>query len=97
MVLHRPIEGLIRLISDFQDNFRLADVPPGRHELQFWEEHCTSPGLKSVSRPIMVREESFAAGTIRLQQSADQVSAHLNKYRRPFDPQVFSSPIYLKP
>jgi hypothetical protein len=45
----------------------------------------------------MVREESFAAGTIRLQQSADQVSAHLNKYGRPYDPQVFSSPIYLKP
>ena len=75
----------------------MADVPPGRYELQFWEEHCTPPGLKSVSRPIMVREESLAAGTIRLQQSADQVSARLHEYGRPYDPQVFSSPIYLKP
>jgi len=77
--------------------FRLANVPPGQYQLELWEEHCAPQTLKSLSRPVSVGPDTVPLASVHLQQSADAVTAHLNKYGQPYDPQVFSSPLYLQP
>jgi hypothetical protein len=65
--------------------------------LNFWEEHCAPQTLKELSRQVTVGERAASLGSIHLQQSDEPVTAHLNKYGKQYDPEVFSSPLYVQP
>jgi len=84
-------------VSDTRGEITIPQVPPGRYQLNLWEEHCSTRTLKELSRQVTVDEDALSLGNIPLQESDAPVSAHLNKYGKQYDPQVFSSPIYLEP
>lgn len=65
--------------------------------MNFWEEHCSPQTLNELSRQITVAEDATPLGVIQLQESQEPVTAHLNKYGKQYDPEVFSSPLYMQP
>jgi hypothetical protein len=84
-------------VTDARGEIAIPHVPPGRYQLNFWEEHCSAKTLKELSRQVTVGEDAMSLGSIHLQESVEPVTAHLNKYGKPYDPQVFSSPLYVQP
>jgi plastocyanin len=84
-------------VSAVGGNFAIPDVPPGRYQLNLWEEHCSPETLKELSRQVKVDERSTSLGGIHLRESEEPVTAHLNKYGTQYDPQVFTSPVYVQP
>jgi len=84
-------------VSDARGEVAIPEVPPGRYQLNLWEEHCAAQALAEISRQVTVSDESMALGSIHLQQSSAPVTAHLNKYGKQYDPQVYSTPLYVQP
>jgi hypothetical protein len=84
-------------VSDARGEISILHVPPGRYQLNLWEEHCSPKILEEVSRQITVGEGSESFGNILLHESTEPATAHLNKYGKQYDPEVFSSPIYVQP
>jgi plastocyanin len=84
-------------VSDARGEMAIAHVPPGRYQLNLWEEHCAPQTLTELSRQITVGEAATSLGRIHLQESREPVAAHLNKYGKQYDPEVFSGPVYLQP
>jgi hypothetical protein len=84
-------------VSDARGEITIPHVPPGRFQLNFWEEHCAPKTLKELSRQVTVGEDAMSLGSIHLQGSDEPVTAHLNKYGKQYDPEVFSSPLYVQP
>jgi len=84
-------------VSDARGEIAIPHVPPGRYQLNFWEEHCAPQTLKELSRQVTVGEDATSLGSIHLQESDEPVTAHLNKYGKQYDPEVFSSPLYVQP
>jgi len=84
-------------VSDARGEISIPHVPPGRYQLKFWEEHCSPKTLNELSRQITVGEDAASLGSIHLQESEEPVTAHLNKYGKQYDPEVFSSPLYMQP
>jgi plastocyanin len=85
------------VVSDARGEIAIPQVPPGRYQLNFWEEHCAPQILKELSRQVTVGEDATSLGSIHLQESNEPVTAHVNKYGKPYDPGVFSSPLYVQP
>jgi hypothetical protein len=84
-------------LSDATGQFAIGDVPPGRYQLDLWEEHSSPQTLTALSRQVTVEEAVTSLTSIHIQESDEPVTAHLNKYGRQYDPQVFSSPLYVQP
>jgi len=84
-------------VSDARGEFTIPQVPAGRYQLNAWEEQCSPQTLKELSRQVTVGEGAMSLSTIHLQESEEPVTAHLNKYGKQYDPQVFSSPVYVQP
>jgi hypothetical protein len=83
--------------SDARGEISFPQVPPGRYQVSFWEEHCAPRTLEELSRQVTVGDDAVTLGRIHLQESEEPVTAHLNKYGKAYDPEVFSTPLYLKP
>ena len=84
-------------VSNGLGEILIPHVPPGRYQLNLWEEHCTPQTLKELSRQVTVVEPTTDLGGVHLEESKELVMVHLNKYGKPYDPQVFSSPLYVQP
>jgi plastocyanin len=84
-------------VSDARGELSIPQVPPGRYQMNFWEEHCSAKSLGELSRQITVGENALSLESIHLQESDEAVTAHLNKYGKQYDPEVFSSPLYVQP
>lgn len=84
-------------VSNSRGEVSIPNVLPGRYQLSLWEEHCMPATLNKLSRQVMVGEDATPLGSIQLQETNDPVTAHLNKYGKHYDPEVFSSPVYLQP
>jgi plastocyanin len=84
-------------VSSAQGDILIPRVPSGRYQMNVWEEHCTPKDLEALARPITVGENDTPLGKIQLRESGEPAVAHLNKYGKPYDPEVFSGPIYVKP
>ena len=85
------------VVSQGREEILIPNVPPGRYQLNLWEEHCTSKTLKELSRQVTVGEEITSLGSFHLQESGEPVTDHLNKYGQQYDPKVFSGPVYVQP
>lgn len=84
-------------VSDEKGDIAVLDVPAGEYQLNVWEEQSTPQVLKELSRKVVVTESNASLGDLRVRESIEPSTAHLNKYGRPYDPQVFSSPAYVQP
>jgi plastocyanin len=84
-------------VSNEKGEIVIPNVPAGEYQLNFWAEHSAPAMLKTLSKPISVSAESTAFGEIRVEESSEPITTHLNKYGKQYDPQVFSSPIYVQP
>jgi len=84
-------------VSDAHGELVIPHVPPGRYRLSFWEEHCAPKTLEELSRQVTVGEDATSLGSIHLQETGEPVTAHLNKYGKQYDPEVFASPLYAQP
>jgi plastocyanin len=84
-------------VSDEKGDIAIPNVPAGEYQLSVWEEQCTPQVLKELSRKVVVAEGGTSLGAIQLRESLEPTTAHLNKYGRQYDPQVFSSPVYVQP
>ena len=84
-------------VSDVKGDIAVPDVPAGEYQLNVWEEQCAPQVLKELSRKVVVTESDASLGELRVRESLEPSTAHLNKYGRQYDPQVFSSPAYVQP
>ncbi len=84
-------------VSNSRGEVSIPNVLPGLYQLSLWEEHCMPATLNKFSRQVTVGEDATPLGSIHLQETNDPVTAHLNKYGKHYDPEVFSSPVYLQP
>jgi plastocyanin len=84
-------------VSDARGEIVIPHVPAGRYQVNIWEEQCSEKLLSEFSHPVAVGEEALSLGSIHLRESRQPVTAHLNKYGTQYDPEVFSSPLYLQP
>ena len=84
-------------VSNDRGEIVIPHVPPGRYQAKFWEEHCSPETLDQLSRQVTVGAGDTTVGIVHLQESGEPVTAHLNKYGKQYDPEVFSSPLYAKP
>lgn len=84
-------------ISDARGEVAIPQVPAGRYQTNFWEEHCVPQTLAGLSRQITVSDQGTALGSIHVQESNAPVAAHLNKYGKQYDPEVFATPLYTQP
>lgn len=81
-------------VSGSQGEIVIPDVPSGVYQMNLWEEHCASKTLEELSRKVIVGDEVVSLGSINLQESDEPFTTHFNKYGKPYDPEVFSSPLY---
>jgi len=79
-------------ISNTAGDVTIDDVPAGRYQLNIWHERCAAEVLRSVSREVVLLPGSTSLGELRLPESGDLLSKHLNKYGRDYDPTAPSYP-----
>jgi plastocyanin len=93
IVLKTPYYG----ISDQAGEIRIPDVPSGHYVMEVWQERVLPENLKSLSREVIVSENSVSLGTLRLKESAGLLMVHKNKYGRDYDNPNPPSPFYGQP
>ena len=83
-------------ISDVHGDISLADVPPGRYELQVFHTSVAPDALRALSREITVAPGDTTLGNFKLIET-DVTLAHKNKYGRDYDRPDPDSPAYARP
>ena len=74
----------------------MANVPPGRYQLEIFHPSVAPDALRVVSREVTVGPEQNTLGNFSLSET-DVVAAHKNKYGRDYDPPQPDSPAYVRP
>jgi plastocyanin len=83
-------------ISDARGDLNIADVPPGRYELQVFHSSVAPDALHALTRAVRVTSGTTTLGDFTLAET-DVVLAHKNKYGRDYDPPAPDSPAYARP
>ena len=83
-------------ISDKDGEVNIANVPPGRYELQIFHPSVVPEALRALSREITVAAGETSIGTVSLSESNLEL-AHKNKYGRDYDRPEPDSPAYARP
>jgi plastocyanin len=83
-------------ISDARGDLSIADVPPGRYEVQVFHSSVAPDALHALTREVRVTSGTATLGNFTLAET-DVVLAHKNKYGRDYDPPEPDSPAYARP
>jgi plastocyanin len=83
-------------ISNTRGEVSIANVPPGRYDLQIFHTSVTPDALRAVNREITVAPGDTSLGTLSLSESGLEV-AHKNKYGRDYDRPDPDNPAYARP
>jgi hypothetical protein len=83
-------------ISDTRGDLSIADVPPGRYELQVFHSSVAPDTLHALTREVRVTSGTTTLGNLTLTET-DVVLAHKNKYGRDYDRPEPDSPAYARP
>jgi plastocyanin len=83
-------------ISDLRGDISIANVPPGRYDVQVFHSSVDSEALRALSREITVAPGETALGNFNLVES-EMTVAHKNKYGRDYDRPEPESPAYAQP
>jgi plastocyanin len=84
-------------ISDAAGKISISEVPPGRYQLDVWNERSLAEELKSLTRQVDISESAHSLGTISLKANRNQSTAHKNKYGRDYDSPTPPSALYSQP
>lgn len=83
-------------ISDARGEVSIADVPPGRYQLQVFHSAVPAGALRDLTRVITVVPGQNTLGNFTLAET-DILVAHKNKYGRDYDRPDPDSPAYARP
>lgn len=83
-------------ISDPRGDIDIANVPPGRYELQVFHPSVLPEALRALRREITIAPGDTSIGTLNLAES-NLEPAHKNKYGRDYDRPDPDSPAYARP
>ncbi len=83
-------------ISDSRGDLTIANVPPGRYELQVFHPSVAPDALHALNREITVASGDSSLGTFTLVEP-DIAMVHKNKYGRDYDRPAPDSPAYTRP
>jgi plastocyanin len=83
-------------ISDARGDLAIANVPPGRYELELFHSAVAPDALQALKHEITVASDDTTLGTFALAES-DITLAHKNKYGRDYDRPEPDSPAYAQP
>jgi len=92
IALNTPYYG----ISNAHGDISIANVPPGRYELQVFHSSASPEELQALTREITINPGDSFIGTLRLEES-NIAHAHMNKYGRDYDRPDPESPAYARP
>jgi len=84
-------------ISDRAGQISISEVPPGRYEVEIWNERSLAGDLKSLTRQLDLSESAHFLGTIPVRTNPNQMMAHKNKYGRDYDNPTPPSSLYTQP
>jgi hypothetical protein len=93
LALKTPYYGL----SKRKGEIEISHVPPGRYELNVWNERCLPEFLKSLTREVTLTENGHFLGEIRLTESSNLTKAHKNKYGLDYENPTPAIPTYDQP
>jgi len=79
-------------ISDSRGDVNIANVPPGRYELQVFHASVAPDALHALTREITVSDGESSIGTFTLNET--DVTVHKNKYGSDYDRPAPDSPAY---
>src|SRR5215472_5344065 len=83
-------------ISDARGEASIANVPPGRYQLEICHPSVTPDALRAFAREVTVGPEQNTLGNFSLSET-DVVATHKNKYGREYDRPQPDSPAYAHP
>lgn len=83
-------------VSDSRGDVSIANVPPGRYELQVFHSAASPDVLHALAREITLGPGNTSLGSLTVSES-DVFLAHKNKYGRDYDPPQPDSPAYARP
>jgi plastocyanin len=83
-------------VSDARGEVSIANVPPGRYQLEIFHPSVAPDALHAMAREVTVGPEQNTLGNLSLSET-DVVAAHKNKYGRDYDPPQPDSPAYARP
>lgn len=83
-------------ISDSRGGLSIANVPPGRYQLQVFHSAVAPADLRALNREITINDGDTTLGSFMLTEG-DITVAHKNKYGRDYDRPDPSSPAYARP
>ena len=83
-------------ISDAHGDLAIADVPPGRYQLQIFHAGVAPDALRAMAREITIASGQTTLGSFALAES-DVAGAHKNKYGHDYDRPEPDSPAYARP
>jgi plastocyanin len=83
-------------ISDARGEASIANVPPGRYQLEIFHPAVAPDALRAFAREVTVGLEQGTLGNFSLSET-DVVAEHKNKYGREYDRPQPDSPAYAHP
>lgn len=83
-------------ISNKRGEIQIADVPPGRYQVQVFHPSVVPEALRALAREVNLGGEEVSLGTLTLTES-DLELAHKNKYGRDYDRPEPDNPAYARP
>lgn len=83
-------------VSDKRGDVAIANVPPGRYQVQVFHSAVAPDVLRALNREITVGNEPTSIGNFALAET-DVTVSHKNKYGRDYDPPQPDSPAYARP
>jgi plastocyanin len=83
-------------ISDVHGDLNIANVPPGRYNLQIFHTSVAPDALHALNREVTISADDTSLGAFTLPES-DLELAHKNKYGRDYDRPEPDSPAYARP
>jgi len=83
-------------ISDARGDVSIANVPPGRYQLEIFHPSVAPDAMHAVAREVTVSPEQNTLGNFSLSET-NVVAAHKNKYGRDYDPPQPDTPAYARP
>lgn len=84
-------------VSNHSGKITIADVPAGKYTLHIWREGLSPEGLKSLSRQIVVSNDSNSLGKLVVPGNTASPMAHKNKYGKDYENPTPSGTIYTQP
>jgi plastocyanin len=83
-------------VSDAHGDLTIANVPPGRYQLQVFHTSVAPDALRALNHEITVAPADTSLGTFTLTET-DVTLAHKNKYGHDYDRPDPDSPAYARP